>query len=480
MSSMLMGNFSLATSNSNVFNGTLLNDVLITSQSNQSIWLGGASGAPNVLSIGSNVTTTSNLTVSGLTTLSNLTVSGTVTGFNGVSSNQSFSNVYSSNITASNATFSNIGVGTRAPAYPLDVVGNISCTGNIAANNLGMFRNRIINGDMRINQRGATSIPSTIPAASNFLVDRWGCVTNNTMTFSTVTLTSSDTPFQYGHKTSIRTTSPIITAGYVSPMQNIEGTNMSDFMWGTDYGAPAQLSFWCRVNFPSGATLLPVRVSSVTNAFSYLTNVPIVSNSAWQYVNITIPKPPTSSAWSTTYANAYSVSIGVFGGAAATTTTFNAWTAGANLYPSFTNNNIYSTNGSYVEFTGVQFEKGSIATPFEFRPYAMELQLCQRYYQPIPPNTLVGYFGGNLVIFLGLMLPVVMRDNPVLSNFFISVSGIGNLGITGNTVTSTSAVGLTYSGTLSVSAGSSPSAGMACSIGNISNGSAAIPLSAEL
>jgi hypothetical protein len=108
--SSLLGNFSVATTTNNVFTGTALNDILLTAQSNQKIWIGGASGASNVLSVGSNVTTTSNLEVTGLTSLSNLVVTGTVVGFNGVSSNQSFSNVYSSNIYGSNAAFSNLTV----------------------------------------------------------------------------------------------------------------------------------------------------------------------------------------------------------------------------------------------------------------------------------------------------------------------------------------------------------------------------------
>ena len=35
----------------------------------------------------------------------------------------------------------------------------------------------------------------------------------------------------------------------------------------------------------------------------------------------------------------------------------------------------------YFDVTGVQLEKGSVATPFEVRPYATELALCQRYFE---------------------------------------------------------------------------------------------------
>jgi hypothetical protein len=43
--------------------------------------------------------------------------------------------------------------------------------------------------------------------------------------------------------------------------------------------------------------------------------------------------------------------------------------------------NFVSTNGATLYITGIQLEKGTIATPFEFRPYAVELELCQRYFE---------------------------------------------------------------------------------------------------
>ena len=42
---------------------------------------------------------------------------------------------------------------------------------------------------------------------------------------------------------------------------------------------------------------------------------------------------------------------------------------------------VVGTNGATFYITGVQLEKGSTATEFEWRPYGTELQLCQRYYE---------------------------------------------------------------------------------------------------
>ena len=63
---------------------------------------------------------------------------------------------------------------------------------------------------------------------------------------------------------------------------------------------------------------------------------------------------------------------------------------------------------------GIQLEKGSVATPFEFRPYPLELQLCQRYYEVLandmPGNDIpIGAYGRQPLIY-----KVTKRTNPTV------------------------------------------------------------------
>jgi hypothetical protein len=68
---------------------------------------------------------------------------------------------------------------------------------------------------------------------------------------------------------------------------------------------------------------------------------------------------------------------------------------------------IYTPSGTaggfdYFDVTGVQLEKGSVATPYEIRPYATELALCQRYYYQ-----------------MSSLASSVITANPTMYTFFI-------------------------------------------------------------
>jgi hypothetical protein len=390
--------------------------------SNKQVWIGSASASgSNYIQINSNIVaitgaltaaniSATTLTASGQTTLSNLTVTGNVTGFNGVSSNQSFSNVYSSNI----------GIGTNTPAYPLDVVGNAKFSGNISAGNLGMFRNRIINGSMSINQRGITS--ATLPTNSFlFTADRFENMTygSGVASYTNITLANTDTPYQFGFRASSKVS---ITTAYAASSlnqqcqgQRIERNNMYDFNWGQSFGQSITISFWSRTN---GITNLPVTIRNPTLTYSYNANIAVTSSGTWQYNTITVPAPPVGSIWGTA-----DTSLGMtlhIGGIQYYTDGFastQGW-SNKNQIGMTTSTPWITTVGNYVEFTGLQLEKGTIATPFEFRPYQIELQLCQRYFYKLANMSsseaamAIGFAVSTTNFRFLIQLPVYMRIQP--------------------------------------------------------------------
>jgi hypothetical protein len=86
------------------------------------------------------------------------------------------------------------------------------------------------------------------------------------------------------------------------------------------------------------------------------------------------------------------------------------WASG-NFITALGSANILAQPGNYIEFTGVQLERGTVATPFEFRNYAQELALCQRYYWRLNGPAPIGTVGGNSTTagYCPITFPVPMR-----------------------------------------------------------------------
>ena len=256
-----------------------------------------------------------------------------------------------SGVPASTSTFvysgGNVGIGMASPGYTLDVAGDMHCSGTLSAGNPLMFRNRIINGDMRIWQRGTT----TSAVASSYTADRWLVPANSTSWAVTqVAGPWGSTGFQYAIQlvSSTTFTNPSIIE------QRVEQYNVADFIQGT----PFVVSFWAR---QTGGTLITMNVQpllpSATNNFATLTTastpsvVGVALTSNWQY-----------------YTCQFAVSVT---GVATNGLDIQFWDT----------TSISSASPITVQITGVQLEKGSVATPFEVRPYGVELQLCQRYWE---------------------------------------------------------------------------------------------------
>jgi hypothetical protein len=290
---------------------------------------------------------------------------------------------------------SKVGIGIANPQRSLEVAGDLVVGGTISGGaGMGQFRNRIINGDMRIAQRGTSATISSV-SGGYYTVDRVSstCGTSATAVGAQQTLTASDTPYQIGFKYSYRFTvaTPITVPAstYIYAYTTvIEGYNIIDLNWGTSFGSPVTVSFWFRSNIPSGSQT-SVQLSNYgfsPNTYSIRIPFIYINTNTWQYVTLTVPPPPNGSGWNN----------GNSGGIGFNISCMNYNTPGlsinsiANTWENTTTYNrqglqgdyIWAQNaGNYIEFTGVQLEKGTVATPFEFRPFATELALCQRYFE---------------------------------------------------------------------------------------------------
>jgi hypothetical protein len=346
-----------------------------------------------------------------------------------------------------------LGVGIANPQRSLEVAGDLVVGGTISGGaGMGSFRNRIINGDMRIAQRGTSNVISTGAGANFYMIDRFAFNSNfssGQITQTQQTLTASDTPYQYGFRYSWRMTTNIALTsasyGYVEPVQYIEGYNIQDFNWGTPFGSPVTVSFWFRTNLSPGLYVsFTIRGG---NQYSY--PFAVAGNGTWQYVTSTVPPPPNGGSWPTNNTIGLSLYLGSRG-LASPSLQPNAWIA-SNYEGNWLDTNWAATAGNYIEFTGVQLEKGTVATPFEFRPYATELQLCQRYYQKsydvgTNPGTAtavgsVTVSGQNLDQLGGTTFRVSMRTAPT-SNIYSTTGTLDKASLSnGGTDTSGSATG---------------------------------------
>jgi len=280
---------------------------------------------------------------------------------------------------------SKVGVGIANPQRSLEVAGDLVTGGTVSAGNPLMYRNRIINGDMRIAQRGTSNVvPSIAAEVVPYSTDRWcvdASITTGTLTQSQISLVSSDTPYQVGFQYANRLycTTSLTTFAWYGFLQRIEGINALDLNWGTSFGQPVTVSFWFRTNMPAGSQV-NVNIRSASYAISFNQNFTALGGGQWQYVTVTVPPPPNGSGGWSTY-----VSLFLGGGQPGSFTGISGWN-GTNQWGIYGTYNWAQNAGNYVDFTGVQLEKGTIATPFEVRPYATELQLCQRYFETSFPQ----------------------------------------------------------------------------------------------
>ena len=255
------------------------------------------------------------------------------------------------------------------------------------------LKNRIINGDMVIDQRNAGASVTIGATSITYTLDRFWAFADQASKFSIQRNAGSVTPptgfTNYLGCTSLSAYS-IVSGDRFVVVQSIEGLNCADLGWGTANAQTVTLSFWVRSSL-TGTFGGSLRNSANNRSYPY--SYTISSANTWEQKTITIAGD-TSGTWLTT--NDTGIQVAWSLGAGSTYSgTAGAW-AGSNLLSATGATSVVGTNGATFYITGVQLERNTSATPFERRLYGQELANCQRYYETnSSPNANGGYYAST-------------------------------------------------------------------------------------
>lgn len=290
-----------------------------------------------------------------------------------------------------------------------------------AASPFGL-KNRIINGDMVISQRNGTS--SVTPTDGQYTVDRFFAGLTQASKFSVQQVTDAPTGFVNSLRATSLSAYSVGTSDTFLISQIIEGLNVADLGWGTASAQTVTLSFWVKSSLTG--TFGGVLKNSAANR-SYPFSYTISSANTWEKETITIPGD-TSGTWLTTNGIGIYVIFGL-GGGSTFSGTAGSWTAG-NLSQVTGGTSVVGTNAATWQVTGVQLERNTTATPFEWIPYGTELQLCQRYCQIFTSED-YGYtrFGSGLNYSTSLNVSIIPFYLPMRTAPSMTYSAIGHFSI---------------------------------------------------
>jgi hypothetical protein len=287
---------------------------------------------------------------------------------------------------------------------------------------------------MMVDQRfGGGSATAT---ADTYCVDRWAIGYGGPV--NAFTATRSDT-VPVGFKNSLLLTAgtgaSAGAAGYAYLRQMIEGVNIYDLNWGTANAQAITISFWVRSSL-TGTFGILFRNSGGSRAYG--ATYVISSGDTWEQKTITVPGD-TGGTWLTTTG----IGIGIYfdlGIGSNYEVSSGSWQTFSNGLGVSGTTKLTATSGALLYITGVQLEKGSTASAFEFRPYGHELELCRRYYEILGETSnsllLQGYAGGNESIRVPIFYSVNKRVQPTVSvvgtftysnyaaSLFVAVAGI--------------------------------------------------------
>jgi hypothetical protein len=368
-------------------------------------------GIAKNLYVGANANVAGTLGVTGVATFSAAPIYSSLTASSAVATDASKALVSVTNTGTGNNVLA------TSPTLVTPILGTptsgslVNCTDT----NYTGFKNRIINGAMVISQRNGTSSVSATGGGQYFL-DRWSVNISAGSKFTVAQSSTAPTGFNSSSLITSSSAYSITSGDFFAYQQFIEGYNIADLGWGTASASTVTLSFWVRSSLTGtfGGTLAN-STNTVSATRSYPFTYTISSANTWEQKTLTITGD-TTGTWGTTNAGGIAVLFGL-GVGSTYSGTAGAW-AGSDFRSATGATSVVGTNGATFYITGVQLEKGSTTTSFDYRPYTTELQLCQRYlpaYRATAGNwrfPAACVCGATNQIYATVVFPVTTRTNP--------------------------------------------------------------------
>jgi hypothetical protein len=287
------------------------------------------------------------------------------------------------------------------------------------------FKNRIINGDMRIDQRNAGAAVTT--GTYSYAADRFFIANQTDGAFSIQQVTDAPTEFINSFKVTVTTADASLSSSQRFVVNHgLEGLHMADLAYGTASAKTTTLSFWVKSSV-TGSYSATLRAGNSSTGAAYSTSYVINAANTWEYKTITIPGS-TIGTWPTDN-NTWGYLIFNLGIGSDYSITANTWVAGANGQGISSDTKLISTVNATWQVTGIQLEKGSTATAFDYRPYGTELALCQRYFinERLQGYGLSGFVDTTTTAIFYLTFRQPMRADPSLTavgTFEVRRSGV--------------------------------------------------------
>jgi len=292
----------------------------------------------------------------------------------------------------------------------------------VATQNVLGVRNLIINGDMRIAQRGTSATGKT--TSGYYTCDRWNHVfsTAGTWTFTQDTDVPSGQGFTNSLKMACTTANASLSASSSFQLHHrFEGQNLQHLKKGTANAESVTLSFWIKSN-KTGTYQVNIQDRDNTRMIS--STYTIDSADTWEKKILTFAGDTTGAfdndnndsirmAWFLASGSNYNTGSVPTSWEATDTTDI---AAGLTV-------NLADSTSNYLNITGVQLEVGTEATPFEHRPYDMELARCQRYYH----QGMYAFMSSSATTLIyNLQFPVTMRTTPTETHRYPETGGVTN------------------------------------------------------